>query len=41
MKPNLSLASLKERCREPEVEEPSPKIFLQQGRGAGGGESFF
>ena len=39
--PNLSLAPLKERCREPEVDEPSPKICLQRGRGAGGGESFF
>ena len=39
--PNLSLTPLKERCREPEVGEPSPKICLQRGRGAGGGESFF
>ena len=39
--PNLSLTPLKERCREPEVEEPSPKICLQRGRGADGGESFF
>ena len=39
--PNLSLAPLKERCREPEVDEPSPKICLRRGRGADGGESFF
>ena len=39
--PNLSLTPLKERCREPKVEEPSPKICLQRGRGADGGESFF
>ena len=36
-----SLTPPKERCREPEVEEPSPKICLQRGRGADGGESFF
>ena len=39
--PNLSLTPPKKRCREPEVKEPSPKICLQQGKGAGGGESFF
>jgi len=39
--PNLSLTPQKERCREPEVEKPLPKICLQQGRGAGGGEFFF
>ena len=39
--PDSNLTPLKERCREPEVEEPSPKICLQQGRGADGGESFF
>ena len=39
--PDSSLTPPKERCREPEVEEPSPKICLQRGRGADGGESFF
>ena len=39
--PDSSLAPPKERCREPEVEEPSPKICLQRGRGVDGGESFF
>ena len=39
--PNSSLTPLKERCREPEVEEPSPKICLQRGRGTDGGKSFF
>ena len=39
--PDSSLAPPKGRCREPEVEEPSPKIYLQRGRGADGGESFF
>ena len=39
--PDSSLTLLKERCRESEVEEPSPKICLQRGRGADGGESFF
>ena len=39
--PDSSLTPPKERCREPEIEEPSPEICLQRGRCADGGESFF
>lgn len=40
-KPNLRPTPLKRRCRELEVEEPTPKFAYDKADGADGGKSFF